>query len=54
MIAKACIRWPLRCLLCAPRPLSAKPACTVRMGETWLFAIEHGQPASARKVTAAG
>ncbi len=31
-------------------PLSAKPL-TVRMGETWLFAVRHGAPADARKVT---
>lgn len=30
-------------------PLSAKPL-TVRMGETWVFAVERGQPVRARKV----
>jgi hypothetical protein len=29
-------------------PASAKPL-TVRMGETWIFTVERGQPANARK-----
>lgn len=32
-------------------PLSAKPL-TVRMGETWLFAVRGGSPVEARKVAA--
>ncbi|MCL6684411.1 hypothetical protein [Sphingomonas alba] len=32
-------------------PLAAKPL-TVHMGETWIFAVAHGQPAKARKVDA--
>ena len=32
-------------------PLTAKPL-TVRMGETWLFAVRHGSPVFARKVAA--
>ena len=37
--------------LLAAAPVAAKPL-TVRMGETWVFAIERGQPARARKVAA--
>ena len=33
-------------------PVSAKPL-TVRMGETWLFAVRHGAPVDARKVVPA-
>lgn len=33
-------------------PVSAKPL-TVRMGETWLFAVRHGAPVDARKVAPA-
>ena len=33
-------------------PLPAK-SLTVRMGETWLFAVHHGSPVDARKVAAA-
>ena len=36
--------------LLAAAPLSAKTV-TVRMGETWVFTVAHGQPANARKVT---
>lgn len=39
-------------LLLAAAPISAKPL-TVRMGETWVFTVAHGQPANARKVAAA-
>src|SRR5215207_3955628 len=41
----------LALLLFATSPVSAK-GLTVRMGETWVFAIERGQPARARKVAA--
>ena len=34
----------------ATAPLSAK-SLTVRMGETWLFAVRQGAPVDARKVT---
>jgi len=37
--------------LAAAAPVAAKPL-TVRMGETWLFTVAHGQPAGARMVTA--
>ena len=37
--------------LAATAPLSAKPL-TVRMGETWVFAVRGGSPVNARKVTA--
>ena len=37
--------------LLAAAPVSAK-GLTVRMGETWLFAVEGGQPVRARKVAA--
>ena len=46
MIGKA---WFLAMLLIAASPVSAK-GLTVRMGETWVFAIDRGQPARARKV----
>ena len=36
-------------LLLAASPVSAK-GLTVHMGETWVFAIDRGQPARARKV----
>ena len=36
----------------ATGPLPAKPL-TVRMGETWLFAVRHGAPVDARKVAPA-
>ena len=39
----------LAMLLIAASPVSAK-GLTVRMGETWIFAIDRGQPAHARKV----
>ena len=35
--------------LLAAAPVSAKPL-TVRTGETWIFTVERGQPAKARKV----
>ncbi len=38
-------------LLLATTPLSAQPL-TVRMGETWIFAVDKGQPVQARKVAA--
>ena len=42
----------LACLaLVGASPLSAK-SLTVRMGETWVFEVAHGQPARARKVDA--
>src|SRR6187455_342987 len=42
----------LACLaLAAASPLVAKPL-TVRMGETWIFTVAHGQPAKARKADA--
>lgn len=46
--------WRVLALLAliAAAPVSAKPLA-VRMGETWIFAVERGQPAKARKVTAA-
>jgi hypothetical protein len=49
MIGKASF---LALLLLAASPVSAK-GLTVRMGETWLFAVDHGQPVRARKVTVA-
>jgi hypothetical protein len=48
MIAKSAL---LASLLLAASPVSAK-GLTVRMGETWVFAIERGQPARAHKVAA--
>ena len=36
----------------AAAPLPAK-SLTVRMGETWLFAVRHGSPVDARKITPA-
>ena len=40
----------LACLaIFAATPVSAKPL-TVRMGETWIFTVAHGQPANTRKV----
>ena len=42
----------LACLaLLSASPLSAK-GLTVHMGETWIFAVAHGQPVKARKVYA--
>ena len=38
-------------LLLASAPVAAKPL-TVRMGETWIFTVANGQPATARKVHA--
>ena len=38
-------------LLAAATPALAEPL-TVRTGETWLFSIDHGQPANARKAEA--
>ncbi len=38
--------------LLAAAPLAAKPL-TVRMGETWLFAVRGGTPVEARKVASA-
>lgn len=35
-------------LLLLSAPAAAKPL-TVRMGETWIFTVAHGQPATARK-----
>ena len=35
-------------LLVLSAPLAAKPL-TVRIGETWIFTVDHGQPANARK-----
>ncbi len=46
MIVKASF---LTLLLLAASPVSAK-SLTVRMGETWVFAIDRGQPARGRKV----
>ena len=37
--------------LIAAAPVSAK-GLTVRMGETWVFAVDRGQPVRARKVAA--
>ena len=48
MIAKASL---VTLLLLASTPVSAK-GLTVRMGETWVFAIKRGQPERARKVAA--
>ena len=42
----------LALLLLATAPASAK-TLTVRMGETWVFTIAHGQPANARKIAGA-
>jgi len=39
----------LALVLLAVSPVSAK-GLTVRMGETWVFAVDHGQPVRARKV----
>ena len=39
----------LALLLLSASPVSAK-ALTIRMGETWVFAVDRGQPARARKV----
>ena len=36
----------------AAAPLPAK-SLTIRMGETWVFAVRHGAPVDARKVTPA-
>lgn len=42
----------LACLaLLAAAPVSAKPL-TVRVGETWIFSVSHGQPTKARKADA--
>ena len=41
---------PLLALLAAA-PVAARPL-TVRMGETWVFTVAHGQPANPRKATA--
>ena len=49
MIGKASL---LALFLLAAAPVSAK-GLTVRMGETWVFAVAHGQPVGARKVTVA-
>jgi hypothetical protein len=49
MIGKASF---LALTLLAAAPVSAKPL-TVRMGETWVFAVARGQPVRARKVTVA-
>src|SRR5688572_31093319 len=38
-------------VLLAAAPVSAKPL-TVRMGETWVFSVERGQPVKARKADA--
>jgi hypothetical protein len=38
--------------LLAAAPVSAK-SLTVRMGETWVFNVAHGQPANARKAAPA-
>ena len=48
MIAKATLAV---LLLLAAAPASAK-GLTIRTGETWVFAVERGQPARARKVAA--
>lgn len=42
---------PALILAALAAPLSAKPL-TVRMGETWLFAVRGGSPIDARKVAA--
>jgi hypothetical protein len=36
--------------LLAAAPVAAKPL-TVRMGETWVFTVAHGQPTDVRKAT---
>ena len=38
-------------ILLAAAPVAAKPL-TVRTGETWIFTVANGQPATARKVEA--
>jgi hypothetical protein len=38
--------------LLAATPVAAKPL-TVRMGETWIFTVAHGQPANVRKAAPA-
>jgi len=48
MIARASLA---ALVMLAASPASAK-GLTVRMGETWIFAIERDQPARARKVAA--
>jgi hypothetical protein len=45
------IRLLLAALVAASVPAIAEPL-TVHTGETWLFAIDHGQPARSRKVSA--
>lgn len=42
---------PALILAAVATPLPAKPL-TVRMGETWLFAVRGGSPVAARRVTA--
>ena len=43
-------RLPLLILAALAAPLSAKPL-TVRMGETWVFAVRGGSPFEARRVS---
>jgi hypothetical protein len=45
------IRFLALTALFTAAPISAKPL-TVHMGETWIFSVERGQPAKARKVAA--
>ena len=45
------MRLLILCAAFAAAPLSAKPL-TVRMGETWVFAVRGGSPVEARKVAA--
>ena len=42
--------FPVLILAALAAPLPAKPL-TVRMGETWVFAVRGGSPVKARKVT---
>ena len=41
---------PILALLLAAQPALAKPSgLVVKMGETWIFSVAHGQPAKARR-----
>ncbi|MCL6740936.1 hypothetical protein LZ518_07305 [Sphingomonas sp. RB56-2] len=41
---------PILALMLAAQPALAKPpGLVVKMGETWIFSVAHGQPARARK-----
>ena len=47
------LRAPLfLCLLAIPAALAAEPL-TIRVGESWAFAVKDGQPAGARRVKSA-